>query len=357
MTKTLSGFREKPLRDSMSVSPDAPFPPHEYYSAFPAQPSAQKYQYLAALGYQHFGFEFPSCRMYLVPSILCTLSMWQRITLQNSPTSKHKNLRSGSIRTESSHPKKKRNLRRIGTSRTASPNTKNKFHLTVNCLIMITCLAAEPLHMLNLGYPIYGPSMAFFQGFPQQQGIVYYPPSMEQLMPVPLAITFPRGAENQLMQTFGGNYGHHRTYMRDFTSSYASFCSSASESESRRYADYYCRTLYKTEQCEAFRSSGECCFGDRCHFAHGEEELRPRRQPKRVVKKKKFKTKFCNNIEEYGSCRYGAKCLFIHPGDDVHKNGVQEGTFEVTRYIAIGMPTPGDYKVDKILPHLLRTAQ
>ncbi|KAK0399111.1 hypothetical protein QR680_002903 [Steinernema hermaphroditum] len=47
----------------MSVSPDAPFPPHEYYSAFPAQPSAQKYQYLAALGYQHFGFEFPSCRM------------------------------------------------------------------------------------------------------------------------------------------------------------------------------------------------------------------------------------------------------------------------------------------------------
>ncbi|KAK0422094.1 hypothetical protein QR680_007360 [Steinernema hermaphroditum] len=48
-----------------SVSPSAPFPPQEYYSAIPPQSSAQEYQDFDALGYQHFGFEFPSSGLYL----------------------------------------------------------------------------------------------------------------------------------------------------------------------------------------------------------------------------------------------------------------------------------------------------
>ncbi|KAK0422070.1 hypothetical protein QR680_007345 [Steinernema hermaphroditum] len=48
-----------------SVSPSAPFPPQEYYSALPPQSSAQEYQDFDALGYQHFGFEFPSSGLYL----------------------------------------------------------------------------------------------------------------------------------------------------------------------------------------------------------------------------------------------------------------------------------------------------
>ncbi|KAK0422072.1 hypothetical protein QR680_007346 [Steinernema hermaphroditum] len=251
--------------------------------------------------------------------------------------------------------------------------------------------ADAPLHLLNVGCAIYGPSMAPFQGFPQQQGIVYYPPSMEQLMPVPLDIPAlpaaihaqedmhqshrgrdstaerqprngfsrsvdarpryrragnphmsvgpnrrgPRGGANQFMQTFGGNFGHHGTGMCDFTSSYASFHSSASGSAPRRDTDSYRRSVYKTMQCEAFRNSGECTFGDRCRFAHGEEELRRRHQPQRI-NEQKFKTKFCNKIEEYGSCPYGAKCLFIHPGDNVDKNGMQEDAFEVREGATFG---------------------
>ena len=31
---------------------------------------------------------------------------------------------------------------------------------------------------------------------------------------------------------------------------------------------------YKTELCRHFMQHGNCTLGDRCHFAHGEKELR-----------------------------------------------------------------------------------
>jgi len=64
--------------------------------------------------------------------------------------------------------------------------------------------------------------------------------------------------------------------------------------------------LYKTEYCRSWRETGACRYGNKCQFAHGENELRP------VLRHPKYKTEICRNFSETGTCPYGTRCRFVH---------------------------------------------
>ncbi|KAG7193939.1 uncharacterized protein KQ657_005138 [Scheffersomyces spartinae] len=64
--------------------------------------------------------------------------------------------------------------------------------------------------------------------------------------------------------------------------------------------------LYKTELCASFVKMGVCPYGNKCQFAHGENEL------KRVDRPPKWRSKACANWAKFGTCRYGNRCCFKH---------------------------------------------
>ena len=65
---------------------------------------------------------------------------------------------------------------------------------------------------------------------------------------------------------------------------------------------------YKTELCTKWDELGECRFGSRCIFAHGEHELRQRVRPAW------YKTKPCKRFHGPGDgvCSYGRRCMYVH---------------------------------------------
>ncbi|KZS93075.1 hypothetical protein SISNIDRAFT_99942 [Sistotremastrum niveocremeum HHB9708] len=64
--------------------------------------------------------------------------------------------------------------------------------------------------------------------------------------------------------------------------------------------------LYKTELCRSWEEKGSCRYGQKCQFAHGEEEIR------KVSRHPKYKTEICRTFWVSGSCPYGKRCCFIH---------------------------------------------
>jgi len=78
---------------------------------------------------------------------------------------------------------------------------------------------------------------------------------------------------------------------------------SASKSKSKPKLD---KTLEKTELCRLFMNLGTCKYGEKCTFAHGEAERRPRKRSEH------YKTKKCRAFWNLGFCKYGERCLFIH---------------------------------------------
>eukprot|EP00510_Aplanochytrium_minuta_P001907 CAMPEP_0184017048 /NCGR_PEP_ID=MMETSP0954-20121128/7287_1 /TAXON_ID=627963 /ORGANISM="Aplanochytrium sp, Strain PBS07" /LENGTH=545 /DNA_ID=CAMNT_0026298175 /DNA_START=399 /DNA_END=2036 /DNA_ORIENTATION=- len=65
-------------------------------------------------------------------------------------------------------------------------------------------------------------------------------------------------------------------------------------------------TLYKTELCRKWITTGSCRYGAKCQFAHGESELRD------LVRHPLYKTSMCKSFQATGTCRYGSRCRFIH---------------------------------------------
>lgn len=70
---------------------------------------------------------------------------------------------------------------------------------------------------------------------------------------------------------------------------------------------------YKTELCRSFAEVGSCKYGDKCQFAHGDEELRT------ITRHPKFKTENCKSFHSTGFCPYGPRCHFIHNNDESKK--------------------------------------
>ena len=67
---------------------------------------------------------------------------------------------------------------------------------------------------------------------------------------------------------------------------------------------------YKTEICKKFQSTGKCPYGNKCRFAHGEQELIMK------PKGKNYKKIPCKSFFEKGYCPYGSRCHFRHDEKD-----------------------------------------
>ena len=65
-------------------------------------------------------------------------------------------------------------------------------------------------------------------------------------------------------------------------------------------------TLFKTELCRSYEETGACKFGDKCLFAHGQNEMR------QISKHPKYKTEVCKSFWMEGHCKYGKRCCFLH---------------------------------------------
>ncbi|KAG0173204.1 hypothetical protein DFQ28_001239 [Apophysomyces sp. BC1034] len=91
--------------------------------------------------------------------------------------------------------------------------------------------------------------------------------------------------------------------------------------------------LYKTRLCERFETEGDCPYGGKCTFAHGITELRERTEDtngkSQVVVAPTFndsnplyKTKLCERFMKDRFCQYGPKCHFAHGEDELKERPV-----------------------------------
>jgi len=65
--------------------------------------------------------------------------------------------------------------------------------------------------------------------------------------------------------------------------------------------------LRKTEWCQMYKETGECQFGKRCWYAHGNSEIRSR------PRNRNYKTQLCYNYHTRNKvCHFGSKCQYIH---------------------------------------------
>mmetsp|Transcript_2963 Transcript_2963/g.2884 ORF Transcript_2963/g.2884 Transcript_2963/m.2884 type:complete len:288 (+) Transcript_2963:644-1507(+) len=84
-------------------------------------------------------------------------------------------------------------------------------------------------------------------------------------------------------------------------------CSSIQQTQQQKNKQLNVNTqLYKTELCASYIKMGICPYGNKCQFAHGENEL------KSVSRPPKWRSKPCANWSKFGSCRYGNRCCFKH---------------------------------------------
>ncbi len=63
--------------------------------------------------------------------------------------------------------------------------------------------------------------------------------------------------------------------------------------------------------CRPFQENGVCKYGEKCQFAHGQQELRT------VNRHPKYKTDMCRTYHSVGFCPYGPRCHFIHSLDEL----------------------------------------
>ena len=113
----------------------------------------------------------------------------------------------------------------------------------------------------------------------------------------------------------------------------------------------------KTEMCLSWMQN-RCTRGDKCHFAHGEQELLPK------TRNRRFKTGLCPElfslkdgqtrstrfpfVHEPSSCQYMDRCAFAHPGDFIRNPAPQPYLEKVlpfhirAKHIAEQNPLPED---------------
>jgi len=74
---------------------------------------------------------------------------------------------------------------------------------------------------------------------------------------------------------------------------------------------------YKTEMCRPFQENGTCKYGEKCQFAHGDQEVR------NVNRHPKYKTDLCRTYHSVGFCPYGPRCHFVHALDEARNSPIQ----------------------------------
>ncbi len=94
---------------------------------------------------------------------------------------------------------------------------------------------------------------------------------------------------------------------------------------------------YKTIPCRHYNSPGGCNLGDKCNFAHGNEDLRPGGKTPLVKNTKKspnllkFKTQPCKYYQpgKEGSCRYGSQCVFAHGDSELRTMEENQSSMQI----------------------------
>ena len=87
---------------------------------------------------------------------------------------------------------------------------------------------------------------------------------------------------------------------------------------------------YKTTLCKKYMSSKSCPYGEKCQFAHGEQELRsPSIQANNNLMYNmamgnkgqnsylNYKIIKCKNWEKDKTCKYGQHCTFVHGEEEL----------------------------------------
>lgn len=83
-------------------------------------------------------------------------------------------------------------------------------------------------------------------------------------------------------------------------------------------------TRYKTELCRSYQESGQCKYGDKCQFAHGQHELR------NMMRHPRYKTELCRTFHAQGYCPYGPRCHFVHDTTIDRKNNISKNVSKST---------------------------
>ena len=74
--------------------------------------------------------------------------------------------------------------------------------------------------------------------------------------------------------------------------------------------------MYKRELCKNWTESGFCRYGDKCQYAHGQNELSENHQLYIAEQKQgtndKYKSQNCRQFYREKFCPYGKRCHFRH---------------------------------------------
>lgn len=111
-------------------------------------------------------------------------------------------------------------------------------------------------------------------------------------------------------------------------------CSSTKSNTSQYSKNIVNPSRYKTEVCRPFNESGFCKYGDKCQFAHGDQELRG------LPRHPKYKTELCRTFHTTGVCPYGPRCHFIHNEDtnrllEISQMKIQHATKELEQRVQV----------------------
>eukprot|EP00825_Cyclidium_porcatum_P048580 TRINITY_DN8197_c0_g1_i1.p2 TRINITY_DN8197_c0_g1~~TRINITY_DN8197_c0_g1_i1.p2 ORF type:complete len:257 (-),score=27.16 TRINITY_DN8197_c0_g1_i1:174-944(-) len=123
------------------------------------------------------------------------------------------------------------------------------------------------------------------------------------------------------------------------------------------------RDRYKTTLCRHFQN-GNCTLGDKCYFAHGQQELRNANDPlpqnipqlNTKVTVNNYRTTLCK-YHEQGFCKNGANCNFAHGIQEIQQNQAKTQYQYATTPNLITMPAVQDPHIQilcLILTHLER---
>ena len=109
---------------------------------------------------------------------------------------------------------------------------------------------------------------------------------------------------------------------------------------------------YKTSLCKKFGTPEGCPYGEKCQFAHGEQELRIYAgQPQNLIGMNmynpnmfnktqnnllNYKIVKCKNWEKDKTCKYGAHCTFAHSDEELRNK--TDNLYQINSSFQMMMP-------------------
>ena len=110
---------------------------------------------------------------------------------------------------------------------------------------------------------------------------------------------------------------------------------------------------YKTTLCKKYIQTQSCPYGEKCQFAHGEQELRPPNPqiPNNLLYNPgmgnkgnnnylNYKIVKCKNWEKDKTCKYGLHCTYAHGEEELRNKA--DNLYQMNQGFSVMMPViPG----------------